>query len=1740
MVPESGSNEEGSLESLKVLLLRLGFEWHDRCLKFKNDKNKSGSLLGNHSKRGVHDPVVSVHGWTIFNDGRIDGAMNLDLSRLENNLRESVSSFFGTKSECHLSYTGGSKLHVSVLCIQPSTKTQERGYASLPMADDLPLGTFGFLLDFLPSNFGIIISFIDLYCLGYTHPDFILKLPKWIRTSLGVQGIYDESASTVNINEIFVPYGALLCSRIEAKATDRRRAVELIHSWKERCSQKQDVIMEVDSEKKIISLKSSSLGEIDHISQISMSLLKIREQVRHHQSFEMDFSEGRWTAVSDYLGKMTAAENNYFLQLRASYFAMMTRTPNRHPYLLTLTSRSASDVENLSARIRLSSSREAKLSFLSQIINNFSAIWPESETDPYIGQVFSEFLGDLWRPENSSLAKKAYERALEYSGHPGRILRKKKDLFLEMGDVDNTLQILDDLIEVEPRKMETSRLLTEKAEILLRNSRAEEACSTGLKAVSLDRHSICAIQVLANALVKSEKYAEAIRALDDFIEDRHPSFSARQQAELHAKVGEIWHRYLKSSEIAVDRLTLASRLDPERAEYLYELAIIQENLGRLEDHARTLELYSSMMTKQDEPEKVRWANEKLSQIYSSDSHSLANQKTQHLTKILKTIPMSLEAIQSLERSFSLADDWKIIIQAVISRLFDAETELEKGKLLDFSADQAEAILGDLPLAGHCRELALSHSFLSSNIFHHNYDLFRSSDNQEMLGMLCVTWVERAFSDRVEIVRECIESEYHIDSDLLDQWAIRAADLSSTNYDLILHRLYTHIRFKNLARTISIWKAVNDIDIGPIRRKKIFDSVVDFLAEGQQWADIKDAFDWFGRNGEDALQISLDAIETLKNKIPDRDLLDFVVIVLNHGDVPKLDHNRIIETVRNYPEFLRLYFTVLAENTIDLQEKSEYMVKALGIEVSRPSSTREMAVVNELFSAPVTSQWYGAQRVSRLLTNKEFEKQIYYYLKYWVPLVSAQEKQNAFLLLLDLMTHSFEDVRLSFASLEDMITGFESESIIHKISNLAAGLDENTVKIFFSKAILDPSPKYTLFLKAIYSRNPELLIKLARDYLGDGQFYEGQNPDYGGFFRTIDSLASTALWQELESTIGDLFGEDARCYDPEIRRIRFFLVRQHESLKISFQKFLKTPKSSLLPETDCIFRYLLEALEDGPKADDLVPMIKNAALECAPFTVNISLLSRLESLTCEDSNETLMIICAAYYRLEDRESCKALADQIYSRFQSGGSGHELSQDNLRLLDSFRETPKSASLLLKDDLHGVRTHLADSPNPLPHGAIPEAPMTSPEIPLEMPLEIPLEAPLKESVSEVLGTIQENLSVEAQIFGSPVEANPDDKATELLRAAPDSVTGIQDDPQATSVENRQLISESNWQEMARSNLLRPDDLSDLLNLEFSNPLAHHVSVQVVAILTGQIAQLKDWHMPVWRKRNSSNYLISIEERYPESQLSPSLVGPMAKIFMEMNLFLSLVYRERLLVHHIASHSGISLDKFSQNLVPLTWDSPIMVRSGISAVRERFEKRQITFASLANLGKNIFFDVKSRQIIFDESYYHKMPPSHLFHGLLIKFWEIKTKFQVYFLIDPIKELWPLMKLLIDFLSEKKMSRDTLSATIHNKREIGEFLEKIDFHKLAYHLTELGTFRQSDFLKTYFAMQSHLYRIVVSETLDIIGLLECITGFDLTAGQLISLHDLFKSSPYFQPLFKFVLQLQPGTQHSVAMDVAQ
>lgn len=1715
MVPDNDPKTEMTFSGLTEYLIKLQFQCRDTYLEFKEDKKNSDSSLRKRNSREVFEPVSLIKEWLIYSDGRIHGEIIFQLSKLQGNLIDLASSFFGTRSECIVTPSDINRFHISVLCMQPSTKTQERGYNSLPMGDDLPLGTFGLLLEILPSSFGINLNYRDLYCLGYTPPDFILNFQKWIKKAIGVDGFTDENPHSFNINEVFVPFSALLFSKIDLKNSERRRATQHMQAWKEKTTEKQDILMKFDSEHNQIVFKSSTIADINQIPPMPMSLLKIREQVRYHQSFELDFAEGRWSAVAEYLSNMNTSENNYYLQLRSAYFALMTRTPHKYLSLMSHINTSTTELEPLSARLRLAHSREAKLSLLSKKIKEFSANWPGAESDPFIGQVFSEFLGDLWRFESKTTAVHCYDRALQYAGHPGRLLRKKKELYLEMGDEDNTLKVLDELIEREPRKIEVSKLLLEKTEILQRNLNIEAACSTALKAMNFDRHSVFAIKALATSFVKGNKYSEAIQALDDFIKESHPSFSGRQQAELHATIGDIWLSHLDAPEIAIDRLALASSLDQDRPEYLHNLAKVQGILGRIEDQAKSLEIYVSLMTKHDDPEQVRWANEQLNQIYASDGSSLGVQKALHLNKLLKATPVSLESVQNLAKSFSRAGDWKTIIETVYSRLNEIETDLETGKVLDFFADQAEAVIGDLDLAGRCRKKALEYSFISANIFNYNYNLLRSGDNLEMLGNLCMRWVELGFSDRIEIVRECIESDYFIEGQVLDQWAIRATELSHGNYGLIQHRLHSSMRNKNSIRTLTLWKTVNEIDIGPIRRKKLFDSITDFLIEEQHWDEMKSAFHWFACNGEDPTQVSFEAIEKLKNRVFDFELLDFILIILKHGDIPNLELSRTQEILRVYPAHLRLYFTVMAQNTLDMQQKCQYIVSAINLATKDSPSPVEIAIINELFGAPLSSEWHGVPNASRISKIPDFESPIYFYLKYWVPFLLAEEKQFALQLLLELMSKSIENVTNMLASLDDIITGCESESIFHKISLIADGLDENTIRIYLSKAVFDPSPKNTFLLKAAIARNPRKMIDIAIDFLDVGKIFEDQYVSFTIFFETLEVLSSHFIWPGIQNKVEAIIHEDSRSLEPHRRHISFSDIRRFAPILASFQRVIQNNINCELSEVDAIFKYLLEALEDWPQGDETASVIKNAAIEFAKKTNSVSLLNRLESFTHQEPIETLIVICGAFSRIQEITASKALAQRIYSSLQNGTSQAALSSDKLRLLKSYLGVEEAQPSIDKSITVGesslIYPHQATSSNERFLVSGPSTP--------------------KKVLDIISGPLNSQAIEDTRILAATTISH---------EASNDTSTNIGEDLEATSIEGRPTITASNWRDLARNNLLRPQDLSELWNQESSNSLSHHISVQVVAILTGQVNSLKDWKMPVWRDIRSANYPISVGARYPESQLSPSLVGPMAKIFMELNNFLSLVYRDRLSVSQITENMGISRESFNKLLVPLTWNSPIIVRSGISVVQERFDNRQLSFASLPDLGKNIYFDVKSRQIIFDEGHYHKMPPSHLFHGLLIKFWEIKTKFQIYFLIDPIKELWPIMKLLIDFLSDKKISRDVLAATIYNNRELGEFLEIIDFKKISFLLKEMGTFRQSDFLKTYFAMQSHLYRISSAETLDIVGLLEYLTGFNLIESEGISLNDLFKSSRFFQPLFKFVLQLEAGPESLPTMEIAQ
>ena len=59
-----------------------------------------------------------------------------------------------------------------------------------------------------------------------------------------------------------------------------------------------------------------------------------------------------------------------------------------------------------------------------------------------------------------------------------------------------------------------------------------------------------------------------------------------------------------------------------------------------------------------------------------------------------------------------------------------------------------------------------------------------------------------------------------------------------------------------------------------------------------------------------------------------------------------------------------------------------------------------------------------------------------------------------------------------------------------------------------------------------------------------------------------------------------------------------------------------------------------------------------------------------------------------------------------------------------------------------------------------------------------------------------------------------------------------------------------------------------------------------------------------------------------------------------------------------------------------------------------------------------------------------------------------------------------------------------------------------------------------------WFAMQEHVFKLILSETLDVVGLLEAILSKDLTAPGALKSKEILARSPYAKSLLSFATKL--------------
>ncbi len=378
---------------------------------------------------------------------------------------------------------------------------------------------------------------------------------------------------------------------------------------------------------------------------------------------------------------------------------------------------------------------------------------------------------------------------------------------------------------------------------------------------------------------------------------------------------------------------------------------------------------------------------------------------------------------------------------------------------------------------------------------------------------------------------------------------------------------------------------------------------------------------------------------------------------------------------------------------------------------------------------------------------------------------------------------------------------------------------------------------------------------------------------------------------------------------------------------------------------------------------------------------------------------------------------------------------------------------------------------------------------------------------------------LSVEETPLANEIEAH---EFTQSIM----SMANQLETPASISIEK---VENKNWKAVIKDvELLKNINIE---NLSFANDMEKHLALQLLSITNSNLNLLSGAMWPVWRNLNAAGYSLNGKERYPETWRDEKLTSQMMQLMMMISPLLVKLFWDQFSIAKL--ENTLSTDKKGILLQrkPLQVREGILGNIGLKNYADRITKGQYNFYHLSGIQKLIFFDGLTKSIYLDEDYYSKQPPSHLFHRLMGIMWSVELGYFVPIALDPIKEVYPVIKSIYEILfSSKKyllwtgyfgLSADPVIQWVAQK------LSRSERKKIKEILRVLGgSMEPEDLEELWHSMNYHVYRLLLTETLDFIGLVEAITDKNLFE-EPPQEKDILRLESMLKPLVDFALELK-------------
>jgi hypothetical protein len=341
-----------------------------------------------------------------------------------------------------------------------------------------------------------------------------------------------------------------------------------------------------------------------------------------------------------------------------------------------------------------------------------------------------------------------------------------------------------------------------------------------------------------------------------------------------------------------------------------------------------------------------------------------------------------------------------------------------------------------------------------------------------------------------------------------------------------------------------------------------------------------------------------------------------------------------------------------------------------------------------------------------------------------------------------------------------------------------------------------------------------------------------------------------------------------------------------------------------------------------------------------------------------------------------------------------------------------------------------------------------------------------------------------------------------------------------------NTRHETQVDWRECVRKREIPDNFAASVLNRPFSSAIEKHVAIQVAALVSGDMDVLEDWHWQVWRSPDQFGYTRSGKERYP-SEMNPELIySPLHRTMLYLAPVFVKLYQHRFKKAYLCRKLEVDAQQLVSLIRPMDWEHPLFRETGLVHYLETIRRQKFKIYDAKGLGSKIFYEGSVRSIYIDTEYYSKKPPSVVFHRIYGLLWAIKMRYFVLLHLDPVKHLYSGYMELRKAVSEGGLAW-IKSAVVGGYDPVHVALSAVDRSELKRQMERVGDVRPESMSALWLAMNEHIYRLLLAETLDVVGIFEGIAGKDFVEGKRMKPLEVIDQSPYFSALLDYITYLK-------------